>query len=356
MILLDIRLIGSPKVVMTNTKSHHAYFAWPTIAKLQNGRICVGASGYRIEHICPFGKGVLAFSDDNGETYSEPVPVIDTVLDDRDVGLTVFGEKGLIVTSFNNTLQFQRENMPQTQECFDYINSVSPEEEAEALGVSFRISNDCGETFGKIHNSPISSPHGPTELSDGTILWVGRIQGIHNHIEAHTIDTKTGEMTFVGDMELYKYEDFRDIYFYEPHAIELPDGKIICHLRAENKDETLFTLYQTESTDKGMTWTKPRQIVRDDSGAPGHLFMHSSGVLISTFSHRAKPYGIWAIFSNDNGKTWSDETIIYNANESDDLGYPSTVELPDGSLITAFYTRENDDVPAIIMQQKWAFL
>ena len=82
---MNIKLIGSPKVVMTNTESHHAYFAWPTIAKLQNGRICVGASGYRVEHICPFGKGVLAFSDDNGETYGKPIPVFDTVLDDRDV-------------------------------------------------------------------------------------------------------------------------------------------------------------------------------------------------------------------------------------------------------------------------------
>ena len=103
---MDIRKIGSPQVVMTNEDSHHAYFAWPTITKLQNGRICVGASGYRVEHICPFGKGVLAFSNDNGETYSKPVAVIDTVLDDRDVGLTVFGESGLIVTSFNNTLEF----------------------------------------------------------------------------------------------------------------------------------------------------------------------------------------------------------------------------------------------------------
>ena len=59
---MDIRLIGSQQIVMTNNESHHAYFAWPTIAKLQNGRICVGASGYRVEHICPFGKGVLAVS------------------------------------------------------------------------------------------------------------------------------------------------------------------------------------------------------------------------------------------------------------------------------------------------------
>ncbi|MEE1283515.1 MAG: sialidase family protein, partial [Acutalibacteraceae bacterium] len=197
---MDIRLIGSQQIVMTNNESHHAYFAWPTIAKLQNGRICVGASGYRVEHICPFGKGVLAFSDDNGETYSKPVPVFDTVLDDRDVGLTVFGESGLIATTFNNTLEFQRENMPQTQECFDYINSVSAEDEAEALGISFRISNDCGESFGPIYKSPVSSPHGPTVLNDGTILWVGRRLGIHNHIEAHVVNTETGEMTLRGEL------------------------------------------------------------------------------------------------------------------------------------------------------------
>ena len=227
---MNIKLIGSPKVVMTNTESHHAYFAWPTIAKLQNGKICVGASGYRVEHICPFGKGVLAFSDDNGETYSKPVPVFDTVLDDRDVGLTVFGESGLIATTFNNPLEFQRENMPQTKECFDYINSVSPEDEAEALGISFRISKDYGETFGKIYKSPVSSPHGPTVLNDGTVLWVGRRLGIHNHIEAHTLNTDTGEMTLRGELGIYKYDEFKDIYFYEPHAIQLENGKIICCL------------------------------------------------------------------------------------------------------------------------------
>jgi len=353
---LNIKLIGEAKVVMTNTESHHAYFAWPTIAKLQNGKICVGASGYRVEHICPFGKGVLAFSDDNGETYGKPVPVFDTVLDDRDVGLCVFGESGLIATSFNNTIQFQRENMPQTKECFDYINSVSAEDEAEALGISFRISKDCGKTFGKIYKSPISSPHGPTVLNDGTVLWVGRRLGIHNHIEAYTINTETGEMTLRGELGIYKYDEFKELYFYEPHAIQLPDGKIICHLRAENAEETLFTLYQTVSLDNGVTWSKPRQIVRNDSGAPGHLFLHSSGTLISTFSHRKRPYGIWAVFSEDNGETWSDEVILHHGYDTDDLGYPSTIELDNGDLITAFYTRENDYVPAIIMQQKWKFL
>ena len=139
---MKIKLIGNVKTIMSDPQGQHPYFGWPTIVRLKDGRVAVGASGYRLEHVCPFGKGVVAFSDDEGETYTAPQAVFDTVLDDRDVGLTVFGESGLIATSFNNTLEFQRENMPQTQECFDYINSVSAEDEAEALGSNFRISND----------------------------------------------------------------------------------------------------------------------------------------------------------------------------------------------------------------------
>jgi Neuraminidase (sialidase) len=134
----------------------------------------------------------------------------------------------------------------------------------------------------------------------------------------------------------------------------LPDGKIICHLRVENADETIFTLYQTESLDNGITWSKPHQIISNDSGAPAHIFRHSSGVLITTYSHRKRPYGIWASFSTDNGESWNNESIIHHGYDTDDLGYPSTIELDDGTLITAFYTRENDYVPAVIMQQKWS--
>lgn len=348
-----IELIGDSKIIMSKSDGRRNYFAWPTVALLQNGEICIGASGYRLEHICPFGKGVVAFSKDDGNTYSEPVVIFDTVLDDRDLGLTPFGKSGLIATSFNNTLAFQRENMPQTAECFDYINSVSPEAEAEALGVSFRISNDLGKSFGKIHKSPVSSPHGPCVLKDGTVLWVGSVQSESNVIEAYTINTQNGEMTLRGSLNLESYEDLKNLEFYEPHAIQLSSGKIICHLRTQKENSSLFTLYQTVSLDNGVSWSKPQQILDDESGAPGHLIEHSSGVVITTFSHRAKPYGIHAAFSFDEGEAWNDEGVIFYGKDTDDLGYPSTIELKDGSLITAFYTRENDSSPAVIMQQKW---
>lgn len=347
---VNIKLIGSEKIIMSNPEGQHSYFGWPTIVRLQNGRIVVGASGYRIEHICPFGKAVISFSNDNGESYSVPEAVIDTVLDDRDVGFTVFDEKGLIVTSFNRSIEFLRENMPQTRECFDYINSVSKEDEAEAFGNTFRISTDYGKTFGKIYKSPVSSPHGPIQLNDGRILWVGKVLGERNRLEAYIIDPENGNATLQGKISV---DGFEHLNFYEPYAIQLPDGKIICHLRVENDEETIFTLYQTVSHDNGKSWSEVKQIIKDDSGAPSHLFLHSSGMLIAAFSRRTFSYGIRVILSSDGGETWSDEYTLYENYCTDDLGYPSTTELEDGSLLTVFYARDNEEVPAVIRQQKW---
>lgn len=345
-----VKHIGEPKIIMSNNESDHNYFGWPTAVRLQNGSIAVGASGFRIEHICPFGKSVLSMSVDEGESYSQPLPVIDTVLDDRDTGLTAFGKSGLILTSFNNTTEFQRQNMPQTEECFEYINSVSPQDEAEALGSSFRISNDCGKTFGKIFKSPITSPHGPIVLNDGSILWIGNVYEKKNLIEAYILDPDSGAFTFRGRIDV---DETCGLDFNEPYAIQMPDGKIICHIRAEDDKETVFTLFQTVSYDNGKTWSKPEQILDILGGAPAHLLLHSSGTLISAFSRRALPYGIRVIFSNDGGESWSDEHVIAEGYLSDDLGYPSTVELDDGSLLTVYYAREGIDPPDVIMQQKW---
>ena len=107
---MKIIQLSDLQTVMSNPCSKHNYFGWPTVARLQNGKIAAAASGYRLSHICPFGKAVISYSEDNGETYTIPAPVIDTVLDDRDAGITAYGESSVIITSFNNTLQFQREH------------------------------------------------------------------------------------------------------------------------------------------------------------------------------------------------------------------------------------------------------
>ena len=78
--------------------------------RAKNGVIYLACSGHRLGHICPFGKTVMYISKDNGKTWTPPIVINDTYLDDRDAGLTPFGESGLILTSFNNTIAMQREH------------------------------------------------------------------------------------------------------------------------------------------------------------------------------------------------------------------------------------------------------
>ncbi len=351
---------GDLQVIMSNPASRHAYFAWPSVIRLQNGRIAVAASGYRLAHVCPFGKTVMSVSDDEGETYSMPAPIIDTVLDDRDAGLCVFGERGLIVTSFNLTAQFQRayvEKGLNFEYCQGYLDSITEEEERRYWGNTFRISHDCGITFGEIHHSPVTSPHGPMQLSDGTVLWVGRAGNQpEDRIEAYRINTGDGTMEYLGYIEpVFRNGNQEKLLSCEPHAIELPNGEILCHIRVQQMagESMVFTTSQSKSSDGGRTWSKPVQILGDLEGAPSHLLQHSSGVLIATYGRREQPYGIRAMLSHDNGQTWDTGHIIYENIISRDLGYPATVELRDGSLATVFYAHIKEQGPAVICQQKW---
>lgn len=358
---MKITKLGDTQIIMSNPESRHNYFAWPTAARLQNGKIAVVASGFRCRHVCPFGKTVISYSENNGETYTAPAPIIDTVLDDRDGGILPFGTSSVIVTSFNNSTEFQRGNSELTAYDAAYLDTVTPEEEAKALGAGFRISNDYGITFGKVFKSPVTSPHGPVELHDGTLLWIGRAFNPKDEqmpgmdcIQAHKINPN-GTMEYVGKIENVKIGGIEPLSC-EPHAVVLDDGTILVHIRVENYDARIFTVYQSESYDSGKTWTKPRQILPDSGGSPPHILKHSSGMLICTYGHRETPYGIKAMFSDDAGKTWDYGYDIYLSDANNgDLGYPSSVELDDGSILTVFYALNGEGGPAVIMQQKWNF-
>ncbi len=356
---MKIELIGKPETVMSNPDSKHNYFGWPTAVTLPDGRIAVGASGFRLEHICPFGKAVISYSYDGGKTYTRPAPVIDTPLDDRDAGICVFGENSVIVTSFNNSADMQRHHNTKNRYVQNYINTITKEDEEKYLGATFRISRDGGITFGEIHRSPVTSPHGPVELRDSTVLWAGtRFEDIFAGIEVHRFNTETCKTELIGRITCPD----KNVVLNEPHLIELPDGRLICHIRGENSElfdggkEHLFTTFQSISEDGGKTWTQPEMLLDKTGGAPPHLFMTSKGVLLCTYGRRKKPYGIMAMFSTDGGKTWEKDVRLYENPFSDDLGYPTTVELPDGTLITVFYAKNAKNGPCEIIQQKWKIL
>lgn len=82
-----------------------------------------------------------------------------------------------------------------------YLDTITKEEEETYLGSEFVISHDCGVTFGELHKSPITSPHGPIQLRNGKILWIGRVfskadadLGEADRILAYEINPENGHM------------------------------------------------------------------------------------------------------------------------------------------------------------------
>ena len=343
------------------------YFAWPSIARTKDNRIIVGASGFRRRHICPYGKAVIIESDDEGKTYGPIRTVIDTCLDDRDCGLLSFGDSGLIVTSFNNSVAFQQEyaqklkDEEQKHMFLSHLAAITPEEEKRDIGATFRISYDNGRTFGELHKSPVRNPHGPMELQNGEILWCGTefsamdSYSVDKGIQCYQLDPTSGNMIKRGEIPaIYDGED--QLISTEPYMIELPSGKLICHIRGEGekKDFKQFTLFQSVSNDCGRTWSMPQQIIEHRGGAPAHLLYHSSGALVSVYGYRQSPYEIRAIISYDEGESWKNPIVLYDTGGgSGDIGYPMSIEADNGEIITVFYSRENKYTPAVIKQVRW---
>ena len=89
-------------------------------------------------------------------------------------------------------------------------------------------------------------------------------------------------------------------------------------------------------------------------GSPPHLIKHSSGTIICVYSFREKPYGIRVMISQDNGKSWAYNYILRDDGVHPDLGYPSSVELSDGSILTMYYQKLNSaDEKCSLLFTRW---
>jgi hypothetical protein len=400
--------IIAQNTVMQNSDSLHGYFGWPTVARLGDGRLAAVASGYRRTHVCPFGKAVISYSEDGGKTWSAPAPIIDTPLDDRDAGILPFGENSVIVTSFNNSVEFQRtwlgwrknnladmpEGLAKEREkadiayCLAYLDLLElscgeesgvgdsgyragglPKDHEEYYGSTFRLSHDGTRSFGPVHYSPVTSPHGPLVTKDGRLLYVGTPMA---DIVRKAADPRlrlceifpSGRVEEISVIPAPEAKEGVKLSYVEPHAIELQDGGILVHIRTEGTvdGKRLFTVYQTVSRDGGKTFPVPTPVPvnpetaegvdLDTVGAPPHILRHSSGALISTVGVRTAPFGVRALISRDEGESWDLYSLIPKAANLD-LGYPATAELPDGTLYTVYYEHTDPNRPATIEGVHW---
>ena len=125
---------------------------------------------------------------------------------------------------------------------------------------------------------------------------------------------------------------------------------MIVQIRNHNKPNAGETL-QTHSTDGGKSWAVPYSI--GVWGLPSHLLKLRDGRLLMSNGHRRAPLGNQVRLSDDNGLSWSDAIVLYGDGTSGDLGYPSTVELADGTLLTVWYERLKDNPGSQLRAARW---
>lgn len=358
--ILDLRVIS---------QQPQYYHGWPTVARRANGELWVSWSGGRESHVCPFGQVCAMTSRDNGESWTYPRVLLDGAIDDRDSGVLETAKGTLLITTFTSLAyvpsfekkaslaelkdgKWQTQGMaPEQFAAWKAAHERLNEEERQAeLGEWLIRSTDGGKTWSTRLPTLVNSPHGPTQLRDGRLLYAGK--------QLWTADKRIGVCQSTDDGLTWTWlaqiptrdGDAVPKGYHELHAVEAADGTLIAQIRNHNPANTGETL-QSESQDGGKTWTVPHPI--GVWGLPSHLLRLRDGRLLMTYGHRRAPFGNQARLSADHGRTWGEPMILSGDGKGGDLGYPSTVELADGTLLSVWYETMAASPKAVLRQARW---
>lgn len=343
----DIRVISPPEA---------GYAGWPTLARTKKGRLLLAWSGDRESHVCPFGRVELSTSDDDGASWSWPQTVMDSPIDDRDAGVVEAADGSLLVTTFTSLAyedrwykELQHADTDQARRWRAVQARTTPEQRKSLLGTWMLRSTDGGLSWSEPYRVPVNSPHGPSLLADGRLLYPGASLWEEDAWRG-VAESRDHGATWRRLAAIPTRPGDDAAAYHELHLVEASDSKLVVHVRNHNKANERETL-QAESTNGGESWSVPRAI--GVWGLPSHLMRLRDGRLLMSYGYRREPFGIQARTSEDDGGSWSEALTLTSDAADHDLGYPSTVELDDGRLVTVWYERMPASRKALLRQAIW---
>jgi sialidase-1 len=309
---------------------------FPVAIHLKNGDVLAVIRG-GAPHIGVKGRLDLVRSTDKGKTWSAPWTAIDEDLDDRNPALGQLKDGTLVLAyviagGYDETgLRFKANRKDRI---FD--------------GVYLIFSKDNGRTWTRpvrdpaIHKfyagSGYVSPYGKiVQLGDGSVLMAVYFEFFDDrHNQSYLFRSGDGGKTWKDPVLLGEH-------YNETGIALLRDGRVLAAMRSEKG----ASLALTESSDQGRTWTKPVQVTKD-SEHPADLIQLRDGRVLLTFGERNAPRGVHAMISAD-GRTWdqSREIVLADDAPNGDGGYPSSVEVGPGKIVTIYYQVEDkNNAPA----------
>ena len=193
------------------------------------------------------------------------------------------------------------------------------------------------------------------ENGDGSLIWIGGTSTYANReappARAWRIVSRDRGSTWGEAREVPIRKDAEGM-FDEAAMIRLPDGRILAasrvtdsHLhggkaparpRPGHGGEDADHMVLVESSDDGLTWTEPRDFL-NYSRVHAELVRLADGRLLSCYAAYHLPLGVFAVLSEDDGRTWSvDNPIQLAISTRVYTGWPTSVQLDDGSIVTMY--------------------
>ncbi len=298
--------------------------------------------GHAIDYTKPAGH-VLARSLDGGETWTVEKPDgLKPPPGARQAGVPT--EEGRPVTDCPGNIDFTAPGFALTARMADI--HVGPSR--------FYYSQDKGKTW----NGPFRIPDfGQPGIAARTDYLVNGKRDLTMFLTAAKANKREGRVICVRTKDggkTWNFEGFvgpepgADDFAIMPSSVRLSPTTILTAIR----HRPFIDAYR--STDDGKTWSfvnKPAP--NTGRGNPPSLIKLKDGRLAVTFGYRAEPYGMRARLSNDSGETWGEEIILRKDGGSWDLGYPRTVQRPDGKVVTVYYFNDASDQERYIGATIW---
>ncbi len=298
--------------------------AWPNLTMLPNGEVLTAIYN-QPSHGMWEGDLEAWVSNDQGETWSRR----STIAEHDRPG----------IQRSNCSVGFAH-NQDLVALCGGWANrskkrsKSQPFREEDRMPVHLFRSSDHGHNWHRKSEMP-RSPDGELGTPFGDIVRAGD-QRLATTMYAHRPDDSTAVWLVESDDDGHTWRWTSMINELGNETVILPvdDSRWIAASREEHDTH----LEQFDSDDGGKTWrrigplTLPWQVT-------GHLTRLRDGDILLSYGNRCpNNYGVDARFSRDGGATWSAPLRIMD-NPMRDSGYPSTVELDDGRLLTACYTQ-----------------
>jgi hypothetical protein len=131
-----------------------------------------------------------------------------------------------------------------------------------------------------------------------------------------------------------------DIDYQETRLLLCPSGDLLAMHRTPTGN-----YYRNGSSDGGHTWGATHDTgIWCGGSSPPDLRLLADGRVLLSRGYRREPFGVRVYLSEDEGRTWPEEIVLRDEGPDRDVGYPSTVQLDEGRLLTVYYWHGEDQI------------